>query len=213
MAFQRQQTAEGAQGELMVKASRIFVLAFAIPGLAMAQKVADFAKVGPAAPFVPNASEDTPINYAGGEPPAFPGALDADDSTHNRPVTCAALSGVGTATAFDTVTITAVGVNPANITIFTSLVGGGACPNANDTFMAVYNGTFNPASALTNCLAVNDDISGATNRCSTLTFTIPVGETRVVAISGFNNPPTGLFAYQVNFTGTTPVELMGIQIE
>jgi hypothetical protein len=211
--MQSQQIAE-AQGDPMKKTARIFVLALSIPGLALAQKAADFAKVGPPAPFVPNASEDTVINYSGGVPATFTGALDADDSTHNRPVTCAALSGVGTAVAVDTVTITAAGANPANITITSSLVGGGACSDANDTFFALYNGTFNPASALTNCLAVHDDISGASNRCSSLTFTIPVGETRVVAISAFNNADAGgLFSYQINFTGTTPVELMGIQVE
>ena len=71
----------------------------------------------------------------------------------------------------------------------------------------------NPAAPLTGCLAFNDDINGASNRCSQLSFSIPVGETRVLVVAGFNNPPTGLFSYQINFTGTTPVELLRFGVE
>ena len=110
-------------------------------------------------------------------PSTFTGSFDAGDSTYNRPVSCAALSGVGTAVAYDTITITNNSAGTANFVVTSSLIGGGACGDANDTFFTVYNGSFNPASPLTNCLAVNDDISGATNRCSTLSFSIPVGQT------------------------------------
>ena len=180
----------------------------------LAQK-ADFAAAGPAVPPTINASEDTPINYLGGVPATFTGALDADDSTHNRPVTCSSLSGVGTAVPYDTITITNNSPGVANMVVTSSLVGGGACTDTNDTFFTLYNGSFNPASALTNCLAVNDDISGASNRCSTLSFAVPVGETRIVVVAGFNNAtdPDGLFSYQINFTGTTPVELVEIRVD
>jgi hypothetical protein len=179
---------------------------------ALAQK-ADTVRVGPPLPPHIDASEDTPINYAGGVPATFTAALDADDSTYNRVTTCSTLSAVGTATAFDTITITNNSAGTANFVVTSSLVGGGACGNANDTFFTLYNGSFNPATPLTNCLAVNDDISGATNRCSTLSFAIPVGQTRIVVVSGFNNPPTGLFSYQINFTGTTPVELLDVSVD
>lgn len=147
---------------------------------------------------------DTPINFTGTVPAAFTGSFDAGDMTHNRPVSCAALSGVGTAVSYDTVTITNNSPGIANFVVFSSLIGGGACGDNNDTFFTLYNTTFNPAAALTNCLAVNDDISGATNRCSTLSFAIPIGQTRVVTVAGFNNlaVPGGAFSYQINFTGT-----------
>lgn len=150
-----------------------------------------------------NASEDTPVSYVGAVPPTFTAALDADDSTFNRPVTCATLSGLGTAVPFDTVTITNNAGVAANFTVTSSLVGGGACGDANDTFFALYS-TFNPAAGLSGCLAVSDDISSATNRCSTLTFNVPAGQSRVVVTTGFNNAtePTGLFPYQVSFVGT-----------
>ena len=181
---------------------------------AIAQKV-DFAVQGPAIPPAPDASEDYSLNYLGGEPPLFTAALDADDSTYNRAVSCSALSGVGTAVAYDTLTITNGSAGTANVIVFSSLVGGGACPGAPDTFFTLYDTTFNPAAPLTNCLAVNDDISGAADRCSSLTFAIPVGQTRVVVLGAFDNAslPAGLFSYQVNFTGTTPVELLNLSIQ
>ncbi len=181
---------------------------------AEAQK-ADTVRLGAAIAPIINASENTPINYMGGTPALFTGALDADDSTYNRALTCGGLSGVGTAVPWDTITITNNSAGTANFVVFSSLVGGGACTDTNDTFFTLYNGTFNPASPLTNCLAVNDDISGATNRCSTLSFSIPVGQTRIVVVSGFNNAadPDGLFSYQINFTGTTPVELIRFEAD
>lgn len=195
----------------IASAAALVALSLSLAPEAFAQK--DAVRTGPPVPPTIRASEATVINYMGGEPALFTGALDADDSTHNRPTTCAALSAVGTATAFDTITITNNSPGIANFIVISSLVGGGACPNANDTFFALYNGSFNPAAPLTNCLAVNDDISGATNRCSQLAFMIPVGQTRVLVVSGFNNPPAGLFSYQINFTGTTPVELMDFSVE
>ena len=189
----------------------ILPLATVAPG--WAQK--DFARSGAAVPPVIDASEDTIISYLGGVPAAVPGALDADDSTYNRAVNCTNLSGVGTAVPWDTITITNNSAGVASLVVFSSLIGGAPCLDANDTFFTLYNTTFNPAAALTNCLAVNDDISGASNRCSTLSFTIPVGETRVVAVAGFNNAATanGLFSYQINFTGTTPVELLQFSVD
>lgn len=182
---------------------------------AFSAKEVDVVRKGAPVPPTINASEDTPISYTGGVPATYTGALDLDDSTFNRPVSCGSLSGVGTAVAWDTITITNASSGVANFIVFTSMVGGGACAGAPDTFMAVYDTTFNPASPLANCLAVNDDINGSSDRCSRLTFSIPVGAVRVVVVTGFDNAslPAGLFNYQVNFTGTTPVELQKFTAE
>lgn len=194
-------------------AGMLLTLPLLAVSIGWAQK--DFASPNPAVAPVIQVSEDTVINYLGGEPPLFTGALDADDSTYNRAVTCATLSGVGTAVPVDTITITNNSPATANFIVFSSLIGGAVCGDANDTFFTLYNTTFNPGTPLVGCLAVNDDIAGAGNRCSTLTFSIPVGETRVVAVSGFNNAadPAGLFPYQINFTGTTPVELLHFSVD
>jgi hypothetical protein len=192
----------------MIKRLLLIGLALATP-VAAAQKI-DLVRDG--APFaaVIKVSETTTISYTGVTPGSFTGTLDNDDSTYNRPVTCTALSGVGTAVPFDTLILTNNASGTANIVVTSSLVGGGACGDANDTFFTLYNGTFTPASSLTNCQAVNDDIAAAANRCSTLSFSIPAGQTRTLVIAGFNNAtdPAGLFTYQINFSGTTPVELL-----
>lgn len=156
---------------------------------------------------------NTPINFTGSLPPTFTGSFDAGDMTHNRPVSCAALSGVGTAVSYDTITITNNSPGIANFVTTSSLIGGGACGDNNDTFFTLYNTTFNPAAALTNCLSVNDDIAGAANRCSTLSFAIPVGQVRIVTVAAFNNLalPGGTFSYQINFTGTV-VNAAGVSV-
>ncbi len=167
-------------------------------------KVVDIVSTNAAIAPVINASEVTTISFNGTAPATFSGALDADDSTFNRPSTCTVLSGVGTEVPFDTVNITNTSGNPGSITIKSQLVGGAACLDANDTFFALYS-TFTAATPLVNCLAVNDDISGGTNRCSQLTFAINAGESRTVVVTGFNNAadPDGLFPYEINFAGTT----------
>ncbi len=190
--------------------------AIAVSMLAAAQgdKVPDAGREGPANPPVVRASENTIIDYAGGTPDTFTGALDADDSTYNRATTCTALSGVGTAAAYDTITITNTNPGVADFVVTSSLPGGGTCGDANDTFFTLYS-SFNPATPLANCLAVNDDISGSANRCSRLTFAVPPGDTRIVVVAGFNNAsaPAGLFDYEINFGGTVPVELMSFGID
>jgi hypothetical protein len=195
----------------------LLAAAIAVSALATAQvaKTPDVARTDPAQAPVIRVSENTVINYAGGTPATFTGAIDGDDSTYNRATTCGALSGVGTAAAYDTITITNTQPGTADFVVTSSLPGGAACGNANDTFFTLYSGAFNPASPLTGCLAVSDDISGATNRCSRLTFPIPPGETRVLVVAGFNNAAAtgGLFDYEINFGGTVPVELMSFDIE
>jgi hypothetical protein len=183
-----------------------FLLVAGLAFCAMAQaKETDVSVLGPGTAPVIRASETTNINFVGTVPATFAGALDADDSTYNRHTgSCTTLSGVGTAVPFDLVNITNNSGSAGSITISTQLVGGGACTDANDTFLTLYS-TFNPATPLVNCLALNDDISGATNRCSTLTFPMTAGESRTVVVSGFNNATNaaGLFSYEVNFAGTT----------
>ncbi len=184
--------------------AQVWWLLLFVAAHAVAQKPEDFPSRASAAPPQINASENTVINYTGAVPATFSGALDADDSTYNRPVSCAALSGVGIAVAYDTVTINNPTGAAANVVVTGTAPGGGVCGNDRDTVFTLYDTTFNPASPLSNCLAVHDDIGGASNRCSTLSFSVPAGGTRIVAVAGFNNAAlaTGQFAYEISFAGT-----------
>jgi hypothetical protein len=176
--------------------------------------------VGP----VVRASENTAISYPGGTPPAdVPGQLDADDSTFQRPALTTADGGTyngepgcaGTAfpdqvtSKYDTVTITNTGPGPAQIS--TDILCQGA-----DSTAYVYS-TFNPATPNAGCLAADDD-SGSDKGgfCSALNFSIPVGESRVLVVTAYQNTDSGGdddFSYSVNFNGTTPVSLTNFSVD
>jgi hypothetical protein len=116
--------------------------------------------------------------------------------------------------AFDTITLTNSGANTATVNVRLGQAGdpGTACGTVIDPFLIVYNGSFNPASALTNCLLVNDDTSGAADRCPSLNgVSVPSGETRVIVLTTFDN--AAFFPYEVTFAGTTPVTLQSFEVE
>lgn len=120
------------------------------------------------------------------------GTLTLADPTFNRPVTCAALSGVGTAVHFDAIPFTVSTGGTVTISL-EAADGGSITPNAGgagpDTFFVLYGaGGFNSASPLTNCLAINDDISGATNRRSRFSQSLAAGSYTVV-LTSFDNTP------------------------
>jgi hypothetical protein len=175
----------------------------------------DVASLDPAVAPVIRASTDTVIDYPGGTAPGnVPGSFDAQDSTFNRPTSCSSLSGVGTAVPFDTITLTNSGANTATVNVRLGQAGDPAvaCGTVIDPFMILYNGSFNPASALTNCLLVNDDTNGGTDRCPSLTgVSVPSGQTRVIVLTTFDN--ADFFPYEVTFAGTTPVTLQSYEVE
>ncbi|MGB0132348.1 hypothetical protein, partial [Dokdonella sp.] len=160
-------------------------------------------------------STNTVVDYPGGTPPAnIVGSFDAQDSTFNRPVSCAGLSGVGTAVSYDTITLTNSGASAATLNIRLAQQGNpsAACGTVIDPVLVEYAGSFNPAAPLTNCLLFNDDTNGSTDRCPSFTgISIPSGATRVYVLSTFDN--NAAFDYEVTFAGTTPVTLQTFDIE
>ncbi len=199
----------------MAKMIRTVLVMIASGGLvlvsmAAAQVKHDFLRTGPPVPPVPDASEDTPVSYTGAVPAPVMGALDQDDSTYNRVLTgCGGLSGVGTAVSYDTITITNNTAGIASFIAETSDQGTPGVCAAIDTFLTAYEPTFNPGAPLTGCVAADDDLGPG--NCSRITFTIPVAGTAVIVVSSFAN--AALFPYQVNFDGTTPVELTHFKVE
>ena len=185
-----------------------------MPAMAADVKV-DTMSTNPAVAPVIRASTNTIVNYPGGTAPAnIVGAFDAGDSTFNRPTTCGALSGVGTAVSFDTITLTNSGASPATVNIRLGQAGtpAAACVDPFDPFMIEYNGSFNPAAPLTNCLQVNDDTAAAADRCPSFTgISVPAGATRVYVLTTFGNAVA--LNYEVTFAGTTPVSLQSFGVE
>ena len=207
----------------MFKRFLIVSLLSALPVVAGAKDIiVNITNGTPIGPIV-NASEDTPIAYTGGVPSPVPGQLDADDSTFQRPARSTANGGAyngepscgGTDFAaqvtskYDTVTITNTSSGVA--TINADILCNGA-----DSAAYVYS-SFNPGTPNTGCLLADDD-SGSDKGgfCSLVNFTIPVGETRVIVVTAYQSTSSGGdddFAYDVNFTGTTPVSLTKFSVD
>jgi len=121
-----------------------------------------------------------------------PGTLTIADPTFNRPVSLTTLSGVGTAVHYVVIPFSVYCAG--NVTISTETADGGAIsPNGSagtgpDTFFLLYGpGGLNPASPLTNLLALNDDLSGGIYR-SRIVSNVPAGSYTAVLTSYSNTP-------------------------
>lgn len=197
----------------------IAAVAFCFAGVAQATDTKlDIVSSGPANAPVIRASTNTVIDYAGGTPGNIVGSLDAADSTFNRPNGCGSVTAVGTAVAYDSITFTNTTAASAtlNIRIGASGSPAAACPGTPDTYLVMYNDSFNPALPLANCALTNDDANAGVDRCSTLTaISIPAGAVRVFVLTAFYNASDalGVFPYEVSFLGTTPVSLQSFKIQ
>lgn len=106
------------------------------------------------------------------------GSLSGSDSTFNRPlsgVPCSALSAVGTNVFYDSYGFT-VSVNGSFDLGITS---------GNDSFLALYSGTFDPASATSNCIAANDDSGPGSD--ALLTSNLLAGTHYFAVVTSFSN--------------------------
>jgi hypothetical protein len=81
----------------------------------------------------------------------FNGALSATDPTFNRPTSATALSGVGTAVAYDVFTFTADVTGPYSV-IGDYTAGGVGSATGLDGYLYIYT-AFNPAAGLANLVA------------------------------------------------------------
>jgi hypothetical protein len=67
-----------------------------------------------------------------------------------------------------------------------------------DTFLVLYQDSFNPSSALTNLVQVNDDFNGALY-ISQITQALTVGTNYIAVVSGYGNNDVG--DYTITFSG------------
>jgi len=123
-------------------------------------------------------------------PVTFNGELTESDGVFNRPFTLFSTSGVGTATSYDVFSfhVDAAGVYSAESTAFSA-------PGA-DTFLALYAGTFNPATPLINLLAVDDD-SGA-GALSLLSAALQAGTQYYLVFTTYDNGDFGSYTGTLN---------------
>lgn len=141
-------------------------------------------------------------------PVNFAGALTWSDPTFNRPTTEGALSDVGTYVAYDVYDffVSSDGTYRIATTWFLG-----------DSFLALYQGTFNPASALTNLVAVDDD-SGV-GFLSQLNVSLQANLQYYLVMTTFSNWDYGIYTGSFNTVsgggqvtlGTVPVSNPPVQ--
>lgn len=123
--------------------------------------------------------------------------------TYNRALQgCSALSGVGTAVRYHT---QALYTGTAGSYQFTST---SIVPASWDNFLFLYSGSFNPANALTNCVASNDDGPGGIGQ-SQFSFAMLANTQYFLVTTGFSNTDAGTFTNRI--TGPAQVTFGTIQ--
>jgi hypothetical protein len=135
-------------------------------------------------------------------PVTFSGALTQSDPVFNRPFTATSLSTVGTAVAYDVYGfhVNAAGIYSAEATGFLS--------NTADTFLALYQGSFNRTAPLTNLVTYDDD-SGA-GALSLLSATLQAGTQYYLVFTSYSNGMYGEYNGRFNtVTGSGQVTLDG----
>ncbi|MEO7851942.1 MAG: PEPxxWA-CTERM sorting domain-containing protein [Rubrivivax sp.] len=123
------------------------------------------------------------------------GSITLTDATFNRPVSFMTLSGVGTAVHYDQLVI--IGATPGLYNFRMQAVPGGSF----DTFLALYAGAFDPAAALTNLVALNDDFTNIASG-SGFSFSLAAGVTYTVISTAFSN--SGVGDYTTTVTTVVP---------
>ena len=137
------------------------------------------------------AGEFTPVASSGPSSDVF--VLSADTTgkpTYNRPLEdLSGLSAVGTATVYDTFGFT---VNVSGAYDLTSSA-------AFDTFLTLYQSSFNPDASLTNVLIADDDLVGLNSAGFAVALT--AGMPYFAVTSGFANTDAGAYALMIAGAG------------
>ena len=124
------------------------------------------------------------------------GVFAASDPTFRRRIGACG-SSADRDVAFDTVVVESAAASPQTVTARTSTVGNEAtCPL--DTFLAVYQPSFNPASSTQSCVTSNDDTNGP---CSRASFTLAPGTSATIVVQPFSGPSRGE-QWQLNLSST-----------
>ncbi|WP_440224492.1 hypothetical protein ACQQ2N_04535 [Dokdonella sp. MW10] len=145
--------------------------------------------------------------------------LGSSSSTFNRPLTCSDLSTKGRSAPYEAVVVRNSGLKDAVLNLRLGVAGDPhrPCGEQTDTMIVVYKDFFEPASPLTNCLAINDDAVTTGDRCSTLTgLELRPGERRVIVLTTFestNKLASTQSQYELSFSGSLPVTLLRFAIE
>ncbi len=123
------------------------------------------------------------------------GTITLTGPTFNRPLTLTTLSSVGTAVHYDQLVLGYVTPGSYDFRMLATPAG------SFDTFLALYSGIFNPASPLTNLLALNDDFTNIASG-SGFSFNLAGGQLYSVISTTFGNTDSG--SYLTTVTSAVP---------
>jgi hypothetical protein len=138
-------------------------------------------------------------------PHSYGTTLDANSPTFNRPLSGnppTSLSGVGTSVSFGTFIF--VPDTSGSFTLETTaatLTGGPGNEAADDTFLALYQGIFTPATPLTNILQSDDD-GASTGFLSSMTRNLTAGTSYTLVTTTFGNGQFGSITTRISGPGT-----------
>lgn len=119
--------------------------------------------------------------------------------TFNRPFNATSLSAVGTAVRYS---VTQISVSLGGTYIFNTVP---VPPTSGfDTFILLYQSSFNPASGLTNLIALNDDFGGL-GVASQFSVTLSAGVNYFFVNTGFDNNDFGAFLSTITGPGVITI--------
>lgn len=125
------------------------------------------------------------------------GTITLDDPVFNRPVSLTTLSAVGTAVHHDAATLTGVTAGAYDFRMIAPTF---------DSFLALYEGSFDRASPLTRLVALNDDFtSGNVLSGSGFSYTLAAGTAYTVVSTAFSNTGVGDYVTTISSSGASPV--------
>ena len=142
-------------------------------------------------PAVPNAT----VSYSGST---------VGSPTYGRPLEdCSALSAVGTNVNYS---VQAFTVDTAGAYDFTSEQDGGY-----DGIVFVYTGSFDPANALTNCTAGNDDGAGGIGTSDITGVSLATGTNYFFVTASYGNGETGTFTNTISGPGNIAIPAIALE--
>lgn len=133
-------------------------------------------------------------NFASAAPTPFAGSLTESDPVYNRLVDIGMLSGVGTQVSYDVLGFHVTAAGTYRMETLTAAFG--------DTFLTLYQGSFDAASPINNAVALNDDTVGLLSQIDLL---LDEGINYFLVVSSFDNGSfgayTGEFVAGINTEG------------
>lgn len=146
---------------------------------------------------------DSTVEWSFGVPQTMALGLGTGDAQGPGLSSCSQVAAQRSNAFQDRIVVTNTGPRRAELSVRTQPLGGNGntvCTAATNTTLAVYRGTFTPATPTANCAAFNDDVDGTTTCSRVNAIAIAPGESITLVVSSANNGEK--FPYDLRFDGS-----------